>query len=351
MKVKVEVGDIEVLKSFFCLCITDFHTKEKVASFRISYQKNDIDRLYNYIIENKKNKDYYMISFNGNNYDWIIINYLIINYYTLKKLSTKSIIERLYLVSQSIIESQNNNNFHFSEYKRYSYNLPFNSIDLFQFWSKLTIKSRKLSLKFFAVSLDLSVVECTIPWDKDDITKEEGDTIVEYCFNDTDVTLELAYHLREKINFRLNLKRITNFDCLSWSEVKIGLESLIKDISVRNNIPEKTIRDMRTYRNSVKLSDIILPEIKFETPATGNHWKVKAKSSKKGENKFIDCFNTFTDLLIHLKTLTVYNTKSINCRVFFKDTIYDVKSGGLHSYHDSEIRIKEKGKLYKDIDV
>jgi len=347
---KVEVADIETFPSFFCICFINFHTKERI-SFRISTHKNQIKELYAYLLENKKNKDYYLISFNGNSYDWIIVNYLFINYYMLSKLTVIDINERLYLISQNIISSQNTNSFHYSEFKKYTYNLPFQSIDLADFWAKLTIRNKKLSLKFFAVSLDLDIIECPISWTEKYLTKEQEDIVLEYCFNDTEVTHALALALREQINFRLKLKQQKGYDCLSWSGVKIGLESLIKDLAITNKIDEKVIRDMRTHRNSVRLSDIILPTIKFETPPTGNHWKVKAKSSKKGENKFIDCFNTFSDLLIHLKTLTVKDTKSINCRVFFKDMIYDIKSGGLHSYHDSELRFREEDKLYIDEDV
>ena len=346
---KVETADIEVFPSFFCICFTDFYTREK-KHFRISTHENDSEKLYTYLYNNNNN-NYYLISFNGNSYDWIIVNYLFVNYHKLKSLPVTNLNERLYLISQSIIESQNTNNFHYSEYKKYIYNLPFNSIDLADFWAKLIIRNKKLSLKFFAISLDLSIIECPISWTQKYLTKEEEDIVIDYCYNDIDITHNLAHALREQINFRLKLKKQKGYDCLSWSGVKIGSESLIKDLASTNNISEKVIRDMRTYRNSVKLSDIILPTIKFETPPTGNHWKVKAKSSKKGENKFIDCFNTFSDLLIYLKTLEVKDTKSINCRVFFKDMIYDIKSGGLHSYHDSELRIREENKLYIDEDV
>ena len=347
MKAKFVVLDIEVFKQFFCIVITDFHTLEKVK-FRISKSKNEYIELITYLNMLYTTNKLYVITFNGNNYDNVVINYMIKNYFLLKSKDYLTITKEIHKVSDNLIKSDK---IHNSNYKSYSYNLKYQSIDLMCFWALLTIKSKKLSLKFFAISLDLSVEECPIHWNKIDITPEEEEIIITYCENDVFVTYTLAQKLKPKINFRIELQHKKNLNCLSWSEVKIGSELLIKDVARENNIEEYEIRKLGIDREFVKLNEIIANDIVFLEPKTNKHWQEKDKVVK-GKVKILECFDTFTDALDYLKTLTVYNTKSIAIRVRFKNVIYDIKSGGLHSFHlRKEIVKKQEGYIYIDEDV
>ena len=346
-KAKFVCLDIEVFVEMWCVVITDFHSGEEIT-FEISRRQNQLKEFVRYFNELCSFYKLHVITFNGNNYDNIIINWLLKNYSLIQNKDYVQLTSRLYQIN---VEITNAKKAFDNPYKKYSYNYPFQSIDLMQFWALLTIKSKKLSLKFFAISLDMSVEECPIKWTKINLTDEEIQIIIDYCKNDVKVTRRLGQFLKAKINFRIDLKHKKGLNCLSWSEVKIGTESLLISIAEKNNIELSEIKKMGTDRTSVKLSEIVANDIVFTTPRTFKHWK-EVDRIKDGKQILLQCFDTFTDALVYIKTLEVYDTKSISVRVYFKDVVYDIKSGGLHSFHPNKQIVKRKeNDLYEDVDV
>jgi hypothetical protein len=347
-----ETGDIEVFKELFCIVLETNKThKENV--FVISPYQNDLKDFYNFINKRQKEYNWYMFSYNGNKYDWIIVNYMIKHKTLLLSLSTIEITKKIYTLNTEIHSCKN---LYISTLSKYMYEYPFQSIDLMCFWTISTIKNKKLSLKFFAISMDMNVEETSIPWVKDNLTKEECDSIVSYCKNDVKVSIALTDKLKDNINSRFAVRKEyrtakKDFKCLSWDDVKIGYEALLIDISKESNVLVKDLKTLKTLHDSVRLDDIIIPEIVFNSPKTGKMWYQKAKTTKAGESNIITCFDNFTDMLEHLKTLEVRGTKELSIRVYHKGVIHDIKSGGIHSYHDKEFRIRKEGYLYEDIDV
>lgn len=344
MKGDVFELDIETFSEFFCICISNFKSGEKKV-FEVSRRKNDLKEAIEYL----NNPNHKVITFNGNGYDNIIINFIVKNYQKIIKLPVNQINLLLKSVNDAMNKKDENGR---HKYSWYAYKLPYHSIDLMAFWALSTIKNKQLSLKFFMSNLGLKIQECPINWQRTNLTDEEMDTIIEYCFNDVHGTHELAVALRDRINFRNKLRLDFGFDCLSWSDVKIGEHGLLYDMAIENDVTIQELKDLRKESISrVYIKEVIPDVIKFKEKATGRHWQEKDKS-KDGKTVMKQCFNTFNDLLSYLKKQVVTSTNDLNCRVYYKDSIYDIKSGGLHTYHPNPILFsKNEDEIMEDIDV
>ena len=342
------VLDIEVFKRFFCVCIKDFKTGERYY-FEISRRRNDLENLIAFVFKDPENT--YIFTCNGNRYDNVILNFLRKKLAVFRKMSHKEINPIIKMVSDEIIQNTNENGL--NKYSSFGWGLSFNSVDFQAFYAISTVKSKNLSLKFFSFNLGLKIEECPVHWNKDELTDKEMDLIASYCWTDTDNTdYVIENEKREDVNFRFELRKEYGFDCLSWSDVKIGEEGLLHDMAKENNVHVDELRNKRTFRSHVNLKNIINPDIKFQVPATGKHWKERIKKGKtKDAEVVMDCFETFNDLLNFLKRKTVKSLKEINCRVYYEGTLYDVKSGGLHSYHEPIIYKTPEGYFMEDIDV
>lgn len=337
-------GDIEVFKKFFCLVTKNYQTGE-FRVFEISRRRNDIRQMVDFL----KDDELHFFTYNGNEYDNIILNYIIRNVEKLVQFDAHQLCAHFKKINDNIF---NKDEFGHHDYVQYKFKLPFKSIDIMSFWALSTIKAKQLSLKFFMANLGLKIEECPISFNTEELSDEDFDTIIGYCKNDVNGTDRLIHELREKINFRFDINRTLGFPCLSWSDVKIGEYGLLHDMSVRNNIPISELQQLKTHHEKVFIKELIPDVIKFKTPATGRVWREKEKNKKAGETKYKTCFDNFNDLLIYLKKQVVRSTKELNCRVYYKGVIYDIKSGGLHTYHPTPVFFEPKeDELLEDIDV
>lgn len=327
-------GDVEVYPNFFCCSFVDYDS-DKEITFEISERKNDLGSLVAFI-----NKDLeYFISVNGIHYDNYIVMFLYNNAKYLYNCDYKTICKQLKILNDKIIDFPEEL-YTLSRYKR---NIPWKSIDLFLYWSKMTRISKKLSLKSLAVNMNWPKIQ-ELPIEPNlDVSSDQIDLIINYNLNDCRITKALAKRMKEDINLRLAAQKEYGFDCLSWDGVKLGYNILLKRYSDRTGIPMNELKEMRTRREKIDIGSLILPIVKFKEGTTRSRQYIK-------ENKIITEFYSFYGLYKYLSNLTVSSTKEINCRVFVKDVCYDVKSGGLHTAH-GPIVIRPVGKRYVDKDV
>lgn len=325
--------DIEVYRNFFSAAFVDYDTGEKYL-FEISSRKNQIKELVSFIKNIK-----YLIGFNSLNYDNVIIMYMFKNLSELEYLEASEINAILKKISDEIITEDS------KKYNEYRYRTPFVTIDLFLFWSKMLRISKKLSLKSLAINMRWSrIQELPIAPDQD-IMLDEMDLLIDYNFNDVYVTEKLAKdHLREDINLRMAAKIKYGLDCMSWDSVKLGLNILVKRYCERTGKNIRQVRELRSPRSSVNIGDLILPAIQFNN---GSDTYIQYIEDKK----IVTQFSSFFGLYKYLKGLTVINTNEINCRVLLEGNRYDVKSGGLHTFHNPGVVVPEDDEIYADKDV
>jgi hypothetical protein len=323
--------DLETLKGLFTATFINYDTDE-IHQFIIGEDfENQLEELKEFV----KGIDY-LIGFNSQSFDDPILNYVI----------QQNVVfpEIIYGVAQDLINQQNEYNRN-DPYKKYKWNKPWKSIDLFLYWSKMLRLSKKLSLKYFESNMDLKIQEMPIPHNKESFTQEEIKLVLDYNLTDVKATKELAKRLKDEINLRLYAQNIYGFDCMSWDGVKLGLNILLKIYCDKNGYDIEKVKKLRTIRTSIVLKDIILPEIKFTpTEDLSYRWIKVGKSDVK-------LFKSFYALHQDLIKQTVTSTDQINYRVIYKGTIYDIKSGGLHSFHPEPSIIKPtENQSYIDMD-
>ncbi len=267
--------------------------------------------------------------------------FLVKNVEELKKESWESITSKLKELSDCIIGDDEGHNYRL--YSKYKYP-PYVSVDLFLYWSKLTRKSRKLSLKMFEVNINWPRVQELPIHHSATIRLDQIDSLLDYNHNDSAATKALAKKMSKDINLRAAARLRYGFECMSWDGVKLGLNTLVKRYCDRTGQDMRDVNQLRTVRSSVKLEDVLLPIISFRE---GNTTYIQFIEEKK----LVTQFKSFYGLWQYLSMLEVTDAKSINLRVLCDGVRYDIKSGGLHTYHNPSVVIPLPGWSYKDKDV
>lgn len=330
-----QVGDVECYRNCFTCTFIDYDGEE-VRAFEISNRRNDLLPFVEFV-----RGITVLIGFNILHYDNPLIMYLVKNVETLKNLSVAEITGRVKALSDCIIGDDEGHNYR--QYSKYKYP-HYVSVDLFMYWSKMIRKQKKLSLKGFEISLNWPrVQELPIPHDAI-LEDSQIDSLLDYNHNDSAATKALAKKMSKDINLRADAARRYGFNCFSWDGVKLGLHILVKRYCDRTGRDIEEVNRLRTVRPSVALGSIILPCIEFREADTSYIQFIEDK-------KLVTQFKSFYGLWQYLRGLTVVDTKSINLRVLTGGNRYDIKSGGLHTYHNPGIVICPVGWSYKDKDV
>lgn len=97
-------------------------------------------------------------------------------------------------------------------------------------------------------------------------TDEIGD-ILDYNRNDTAATLEFYKRSKAEIDLRRELGRYYHLDMMNWPNAKIGEQIFLTEISRETGIPTWELRKQRTFRDSIRAGEILLPYINFEQKA------------------------------------------------------------------------------------
>ncbi len=331
-----KILDIECYLELFCITFEDYITKERIV-FEISQRKNQLREL----------KEYYRtsiqigITFNGVDYDDIVLAYVISlpNLMDWKELT--SLVKKC---SDTVINKDKDYETFRKNYGKFRYNYPYEQLDIYRYWSKLLRIDKKISLKGLGSQLGLDIRETPVPFDTVNLTDEQIDEIISYNGADTDVTGEVVRAKKDDINLRLYAERKYGFKALSWDDVKLGYNTVLYRLSQKSGIPVEELNKWRTKVDQVVLKDIILDKIKFKE---NDHKRWVEKIDKE----YYYCFKTFGALLQHLKQQTVKDANSIKCRVYYRGTVYDIKSGGVHSVHKDDLVVPTTNQIYRDKDV
>ena len=151
-----------------------------------------------------------------------------------------------------------------------------------------------------------NVMESPIDHNKEDITIEEVEDILEYNLNDVLATYEFYKKSADKIALRKKLMNKYNIPCISWNNGKIGEQLILKLYCQKTGLDIWDVKERRTYRPRIELSKCV-PDITFES-------------------------KEFNDLLNYFKSLTISSTKGeANKQLIFKGIKYDYGSGGVHA--------------------
>lgn len=333
--------DIECYYNYFCIGIKNYETKE-VIFFEISEERNDVHEIIKFL--KGLNKEVFMISFNGIEYDNIVVNYLLKNYDLIKDWNSNDICTCLKEFSDYVID--NKDNYNDSQIKKYKYHNIWTDIDLFKYWSKMIRISKKISLKSLGIQLNHHIVQ-ELPFKPNStLKKEDLPKLRDYNVNNDLVILEkLCDRMKPQILQRQDAYLKYGFNCWSWDGVKLGLHILLHEYCKEFGIEKENIMGLRSRLEPIKVEKLLSHKISFK--------KTEKKITEKVEDgKIVYYCNSFYTLYEHLKERIVSSTNELSYSVVLNGVKYDIKSGGLHSYHNPEIVSPNLDKfIYRDCDV
>ena len=240
--------------------VAEHYTGEEVKVFSVCKLHNQFSELLNFLEQNKK-QDEWHISFNGLSFDSQISEHILKASSYLKNLSGEAIANWVYKKAQDIIERQNENKFaEFSER-----DLSIRQIDVFKLnhWDNAAKRS---SLKWIQYSMDwINLLDMPIRHNQSITTQTQLDTIIEYCKNDVKSTKRIMHLSKEQINLRKTLTQEYGINLFSASEPRISKELFMYFLSEETGISKYELKNLRTKRDLIKISDIILPYTNFKS--------------------------------------------------------------------------------------
>lgn len=296
------VMDYETLSNCFTGVFENYKTLETKV-FVIHDLQNDLGKFVSFLNENVNNKEWH-IAYNGLAFDSQITQFILDNHDDWLDFTGCEVANVIYRYAQRTIEKSNKKEF--ADYPQWK--LAIGQIDIFKMhhWDN---PAKRSSLKWIQYSMDWdNILEMPIHHDSKITTKEEIDTIIEYCINDVKSTKEIYNRSKSQIALRKELTKTYGINLFSASEPRISKELFGYYLSEKLNIPIKELRALRTHRDIIKIKDIILPYINFTS------------------SEFSTLLQRFKALEVNGKNLKGSFKYSLN----YKDVKTDFGLGGVH---------------------
>ena len=232
--------------------------------------------------------EHYWVGYNNLRFDSQVVEWVLRNQEQWNDLSSLEICARIAQKAADVIHDANYEVF--PEYRENQLSLK--QIDLFKV-NHYDNKNRMVSLKRLEFEMDMeNIEEMPIHHNKENLSDEELDMIVDYCYNDIDATYEFykvttgdthhpLYKGNDQIQLRLDIEEEFGIPCLNYSDSKIGDEIIKKyycDIKKMNvsDLPKKGF-----FRKEIKLKNCIADYVKFVTPELQSFLK-EIKDTKLG---------------------------------------------------------------------
>jgi hypothetical protein len=254
------VHDYETLSNCFVAVFEDY--KANIRNIFIIHKlANHLPELIRFLERNRDNKEWH-ISFNGLMFDSQITEYLLRNKDILLQSSAEDVAAALYKKAQDIIGRQDRGEFQeFSER-----DLSILQVDVFKLnhWDNAAKRS---SLKWIQYSMDWdNLQEMPIHHSTTITSMKEISTIIDYCCNDVKSTKAILHKCSGEVNLRATLTGEYNIPLYSASEPRISKELFLHFLSKSTGIRKYDLKQMRTKRERIRVSDIILPYVKYNSP-------------------------------------------------------------------------------------
>jgi hypothetical protein len=315
------VYDIEVFPNLFMVAVKSLETK-KVRVWYVSPLDGTNDFLEICSLFNNDSRMF--IGYNSIHYDNQIMQYCLVNFGSLAALDPERLCWKIYQQSSRVIGGD----------KEYKYRQVFRSLDLM---NVIRVGRNTKSLKMIAVNLKWPIIQ-DLPVSPtkalEDITFLSE--LERYNINDVNITEALYDHLdltgKEEVGGLEMREKISNsYGIRAYEESDSGMGLLIfEKIYCQNaGVSKWDLKEQTTHRVSVKLGEIIAPNVKFRSPQM---------------KKF----------LASLREEEVYQDKAkgrFKRQLRIGDTVYTMAQGGLHSEHSPELHTPPEGGRLIDADV
>lgn len=321
----VVIFDIETMQELFLVvCMVPGKAGK---SFQVSKWKNQLDSFIRYT---EAHSDVYWVGYNNLRFDSQVVEWILRNHENWNELSNLEITARIAQKAADVIHDANYDVF--PEYREHELSLK--QLDLFKI-HHYDNKNRMVSLKRLEFEMDLeNIEEMPIHHTKINMTKEEIEMTIDYCYNDVDATYEFykitlgdtdhpLYKGNNQIELRRDIEEEFGIPCINYSDSKIGDEMIKKFYCQEKNIDYRELPKKGYFRKKIDVKNCIAKYVKFETPEL----KEFLKKINKMELSLQDDFKE---------------------SLHFYENIYSFMKGGLHT--ENKPKIFEADEEYEIID-
>lgn len=254
------VHDYETLSNCF-VGVFEHYKEDTRKIFVVHKLMNHLPELIKFLEGNVTNKEWH-ISFNGLSFDSQITEFILKEKDILLQSDPEDVAKAIYLQAQEVIDRQER-----GEWAEYSEkNLKILQVDVFKLnhWDN---PAKRSSLKWIQYTMDwMNMQEMPIHHSTFITTAKEINQIIDYCCNDVRSTKRILHLSSEQVNLRSTLTAEYNIPLYSASEPRISKELFLHFLSKRTGIRKYELKQLRTNRERIKVSDILLPYIKFNRP-------------------------------------------------------------------------------------
>jgi hypothetical protein len=324
------IMDYETLKNCFTAVFIR-HDSNEQFTFVVNREHNEFKHYIAFLHSCRMNNDWHL-GFNNLAFDAQITEHLLKHSKNLMLLDSDMLTKEIYRYAQLVISRSNNREF--QDYP--DFKLTIRCLDIYKLnnWDSA---AKRTSLKWAQFSMDWhNVEEMPHPHNK---TVDDDDTlrmIVQYCINDVLSTKQIFLLkspkgesiMRSQINLRASLSKTYSLNLFSASEPRIASEVFLHFLTEKLGIAKKTLRAMRTPRESVVIRDILLPYLKFDRP------------------EFVAVHNWFKSLVVDTR-MDLEKAKGPTTRMYCKGVPTDFALGGLHGCAASGVYSLLKRLLYR----
>lgn len=312
----VWIYDIETFGNFFSCIYLNSDTLER-RDFVVCKWRDDLAEFIKFSSDKDVMKG--MVGFNNIGFDYPVIHQILTKPYLFKGKDGEERARIIKGIANKTIESE------YSNIATCSVTVP--QLDLYKIYH-FDNKNKRKSLKECEFVMRWKNI-IDLPFHHNhEVKEDEIDKVLDYNFNDVLATNELYKASEGKIELRKKLSKVYNLDLLNANDPKIGSEIFAKFIMEKQGISWNQLKDQRTYRDEIKLSECIFDYVKFES-------------------------KEFNELLTFFKTKTVKETKGVfkDLIVKYKGIDYVFGSAGLHGSCKSGIYEANEEYDIVDIDV
>jgi hypothetical protein len=319
---KYWVYDYETIVNCFTAVFTDYHSDE-THKFIIWGEINQLPEFIRFLQDNIRFRDWHL-GYNNLAFDSQITQWIEVNAARLLAMDDASeVAGAIYEYAQYVIGKTRAKQFvDYPEWK-----LSIRVLDVFKInhWDNA---AKRCSLKWLQYQMDWFNVE-EMPHEHNErvLDKNTLDMIVDYNINDVASTKKVFLLSKKAIELRVQIQNTYGLPCLNYSNTKIGSELLLRLFCLKTGQDKREVKDSRTFRESIKLKDVLFPYIEFKD-------------------------TIFQNFLKKLQDLVIYNTKGDFKEVVdYKGYHFHYGLGGIHQCIDKGIYKCNSEYIIIDADV
>lgn len=319
--------DYETILNLTVLVAVHYQTDE-VKIFIIHRYKNDIEEMIIFLEECKRDKSYH-ITFNGLEFDGQITEYIL----ELKDVFLNNpdadgqyIANEIYQYAQSVISKKADGEF--LDYYEKSLSIP--QIDIYKLnhWDN---PAKRSSLKWIQYTTDWeNMQEMPIFHGQYVDSWDDINMVVSYCINDCKSTKHAFLLSKDQITLRKDLSKEFDLLLMSASEPRLSRELFLLFLSEKMGMNKYDLRQLRTFRNEIRIKDVIVPYASFKTKEFQN-------LKKYFESKVVNKLDPTGQRLV-LKGALTYEVKYKGMSTFFgSGGVHGATKPGIYESNDEEI--------------